>query len=622
MAAGKMDSEPIQVEISSVTSPDGNGGGYDCDFVQSPPDDLLCKICHLPTCDAILSVCCGHSFCKCCLDCYLKSEVIDHSNCPYCSEESFQSFPDKKTTRLVLNLQVFCPNKSQECSWVGELRSMEDHLNKNSTVSNIGCHFTEICCSNECGVTIQRRLLEDHLKFECRLRQVKCEYCGSTGSYQWINGSHQQECLKYPMECPNHCEVGHMRREEMSVHLEECPLAIVKCPFAVVGCDIVVRREERMGHMKEALGQHVECNKEAIMELERAKTALEEQLQTKEQELADIKDMTKKFKECIRTAIDEKDRELGGVRKRADLLEEQLKVNDQVVAASKNEIEHLKKAIDEKGKELNEMKNNTDILKEQMKAKALEVANMKETTESLKKVVDDNSKELNEMRKNAEEQDQVVQESMKQLKEMFEQELMKLREEVKVTKQQLQHQVETNEQLQQDLQSYDIPKLLPHLIGTGNQVYQIPFVIKLTEFENVKKSSNIWQSPAFYSSSEGYKMCLKIRHNGHDLGSGTHVSVDAYLMKGEHDDQLTWPVKGILSVQLFNQISSDSNHGGLVKFRFDGAGIACERVMGQEVSANGVYIDRFISHKSLYAIDDKCQYFKNGCIFLQVTDFQ
>ena len=226
MATGKVDSDPIQIKTSSVTSTDGDaGGGYDCDFVQSSPDDLLCKICHYTVHDAILSVCCGQSFCKFCLDGYLKSEVIIHSSCPYCCEENFQSVPDRKTARHVLSLQVFCPNKSQGCSWVGELRSMDDHLNKNSTTSNIGCLFTEVCCSNECGVVIQRRLLEDHIKLECELRQVKCEYCGSTGSYQLSNGSHQQECPKYLMECPNHCEAGHVRREEMSIHFEECPLA-------------------------------------------------------------------------------------------------------------------------------------------------------------------------------------------------------------------------------------------------------------------------------------------------------------------------------------------------------------------------------------------------------------
>jgi len=69
------------------------------------------------------------------------------------------------------------------------------------------------------------------------------------------------------MECPNHCEIGYMRRDEMSVHLKEYPLVIVKCAFAVVGCDSVVRREEMIGHIKMAVGQHVECNEEAILEL-------------------------------------------------------------------------------------------------------------------------------------------------------------------------------------------------------------------------------------------------------------------------------------------------------------------------------------------------------------------
>ncbi|XP_065887556.1 TNF receptor-associated factor 3-like isoform X2 [Dysidea avara] len=559
MAAEKMKSKPKQ-DVRSVMVSEG---GYDFDFVQSPPDDLLCNICQLPARDATLSVCCGHSFCKCCMDCYLLSNTMDCSSCLYCRKENFQSFPDKKTTRLVLNLQVFCPNKSQGCSWVGELRSVEDHLDKNSTASNIGCLFTEICCSNECGVVIQRRLLEDHLKLECELRQVKCEYCDSTGSYQWINGSHQQECLKYPMECPNHCEVGHVRREEMSVHLEECPLAIVKCPFAVVGCDIVVRREERMGHMKEAVEKHVECNKEAIVELERSKTTLKEQLSAKEQELTTVKNA-------------------------------------------------LQKAIDDKERELDRVRNSIDAIEDKLKAKDQELAVVKVTTENLKKSIDDKEKEL---RKNSEDSKCELEINMKQLKEMFEQELMKLREEVKVTKQQLQHQVEINEQLQQDLQSYDIPKLLPHLIGTGNQL--IPFVIKLTEFEKRKSRQESWHSPPFYTSKQGYKMHLMVKPDGL-TGNSSHVSVGLFLMKGEHDDQLTWPVKGVLSIQLLNQIG-DHNHGELVKYKFDECNKACQRLVHSQ--SYGLS-ENIITHKKLYTFNGKWQYLKNDCIFFRVTNFQ
>jgi len=243
---------------------------------------------------------------------------------------------------------------------------MEEHLNKTLTARNIGCLYTEVYCSNECGVVIQRRLLEDHLKLECELRQVKCKYCDSAGSYQWINASHQKECPKYPIECPNHCEVGHVRREEMGVHLEECPLAIVKCPFAVVGCDSVVKREEMVGHIKMAVGQHVECNREAILKLERTKISLEEELKGKVEELAVTKDI-------------------------------------------------------------------------------------------LIKTTEDNRMNLKKM----EEREQIVLES---LKKMFEQELLKLKEEVKSTKLELQNQIKINKQL---LQCHNIPIVIS---GAHNEV--------------------------------------------------------------------------------------------------------------------------------------------------------
>ena len=125
-------------------------------------------------------------------------------------------------------------------------------------------------------------------------------------------------------------------------------------------------------------------------------------------------------------------------------------------------------------------------------------------------------------------------------------------------------------------------------------------MIKISDVEKCKKNNKYWQSPAFYTSTEGYKMCLKITPNGVSAGNGTHVSVDAYLMKGEYDDQLTWPVKGILIIQILNQIS-DSHRGELVKLRFVSAN-ACQ-VKEQEVSDFGVYSDKFISHKNLYVVD-------------------
>ena len=81
---------------------------------------------------------------------------------------------------------MYCPHKSLGCTWTGELRSLEEHLVKDID-NKKGCPFTELQCSNGCGVVMQRRLVEGHLKSECKLREVKCEYCNTTGSYQWIN---------------------------------------------------------------------------------------------------------------------------------------------------------------------------------------------------------------------------------------------------------------------------------------------------------------------------------------------------------------------------------------------------------------------------------------------------
>ena len=168
--------------------------GFDCDFAETPPDGLVCKICHYPARDPQQTdSCCGQTFCAACLQKYACIKSLDTNQCPYCNEVPLKYVPDIKTNRSVGDLKVFCPHKSFGCDWVGELRSLEQHIAINN---KRGCPFTELQCGNGCGVVMQRRLVEEHLKSECELRKVNCEYCNTSGSYQWINGSHQEECPK------------------------------------------------------------------------------------------------------------------------------------------------------------------------------------------------------------------------------------------------------------------------------------------------------------------------------------------------------------------------------------------------------------------------------------------
>ena len=476
--AGKSCDDLEEPETSSVTVKNGCSevGGYDYDFVETPPDELVCKICQYPARDPRqTNECCGQTFCAMCLGKYMDSKILDNKQCPYCKTVPFTFMRDARTKRNVGDLKVFCPHKSLGCTWTGELRSLEEHLVKDID-NKKGCPFTELQCSNGCGVVMQRRLVEGHLKSECELREVKCEYCNTTGSYQWIDSSHREECPKYPVECPNHCEVGHVRREEISGHLKECPLAIVECPYAAVGCENVVRRKEEMEHVMGSVGQHMEYNKNAILanqnrldikeqEMKNVKQdlrATKDKLIAKEQELDDFKrdfqvrldtkeqammSINKDLQDKLKTAITEKERELDEVRLNA---EENKKALQEILAnqnefqkrldVKEQEMGNVKQA---KERELDDIKRDLQAtldtkekimvsINEDLQDTKVKLKQSQEIQSQLKTAITEKGRELDEVRKNAEENNKMIQQ---------------LKDKLEGTEQSLQHQLKVNTQL-------------------------------------------------------------------------------------------------------------------------------------------------------------------------------
>ena len=87
----------------------------------------------------------------------------------------------------------------------------------------------------------------------------------------------------------------------------------------------------------------------------------------------------------------------------------------------------------------------------------------------------------------------------------------------------------------------------------------LPANLTMAGFEHHKQNDDHWVSQPFYTHSQGYKMCLRVTANGQGSGKGTHITVAVYLMKGEFDDQLEWPFKGDITIQLLNQ-QGDPGH--------------------------------------------------------------
>ncbi len=75
-------------------------------------------------------------------------------------------------------------------------------------------------------------------------------------------------------------------------------------------------------------------------------------------------------------------------------------------------------------------------------------------------------------------------------------------------------------------------------------------IVTLTNFQQQKDEDTVWFSPPL---SQGYKICFAVYPNGDGAGKNTHISVYSYLMPGEFDDTLTWPIRGEIRYQLLNQ---------------------------------------------------------------------
>lgn len=141
------------------------------EFVQQPSRDFDCPICLEILKEPFLTACCGNHFCKPCVDATKKTG--DH--CPLC-KEAMSGIIDKKIQRQINELQIYCLNRNNGCTWMGELGSQEKHLSVEETKGE--CKYVLLPCPLNCGQHLFRYKLYEHVNEMCELRSYKCEYCG------------------------------------------------------------------------------------------------------------------------------------------------------------------------------------------------------------------------------------------------------------------------------------------------------------------------------------------------------------------------------------------------------------------------------------------------------------
>ena len=187
------------------------GGGCDKNFVETPPDELICLICQSVALDPQQLTCCGKLYCKTCLDKQKKAA----NSCPTC-RKVINSFPDYLSSRRINALMVKCDNERKGCKWQSELANLQGHITN------------------------------------CKFNMATCKHCSRKVARKDVS-KHHNECPNVRIVCPNPGCTVKEQRSKMSGHRSVCPKEKVPCTHSTIGCEVMITRDSLQEHMEQHL---------------------------------------------------------------------------------------------------------------------------------------------------------------------------------------------------------------------------------------------------------------------------------------------------------------------------------------------------------------------------------
>lgn len=136
-------------------------GGYQYSYIEDPPESLQCPVCLLPCREPHILDCCGGKFCRTCID------RVENANqpCPLC-RKFFKKLIDRQHERKILSLKVRCNFRDGGCEWEGELRHIDNHLERE-------CHYVPVTCRYRCGYRCIRKDMDTHEEDDCEGRPLE-----------------------------------------------------------------------------------------------------------------------------------------------------------------------------------------------------------------------------------------------------------------------------------------------------------------------------------------------------------------------------------------------------------------------------------------------------------------
>ena len=539
--------------------------------------DYQCPICYElftePLSEPFITDC-GHICCRKCRDRLLDSSKTE---CPTCRGPNMLNNArcDKYLQRKVKCFKVRCSDYQDGCEWVGELRDLYSHLDPVKGLCVVACPF-------ECGRYARRSEMREHTR-QCNKRMISCENCGYYNTFTIVTDKHYPICPQSFTDCPNqHCPVKLLRRHELKQHLNECSHQLVDCPST--GCLIQLPLEEMMLH---TLQQH-------NLDLEEAKqaaaitTASPQYLYNQAPMEFIISDYHKKkeaneewisspfythnrgYKFCLSVYpngnLEGRDSHLSVY---AQLMKGEYDDDLEWPFEKDISIELLNWREDE-----NDYSDTISFNRHNdPDGKYCSRVTDQETAPGY-----GNSQFISHI-------DLVSTTNTKYLRDDY----LKLRVTALV---------------------YSTPLL--HLTpGWQDSRTQSRAQFTISEYSKRKQFNNYYYSPPFTTSPQGYTLSIAVCANGYDSGEGSHLSIFAMIMKGEHDDCLQWPFTGTIIVELLNWLEDKGHYRMTLTIDTD-----VVEVTKREYGIIASY-PQFIAQSSLNSSTDT-QYLYQDCICVRV----
>ena len=393
--------------------------------------------------------------------------------------------------------------------------------------------------------------LDTHLdpdQDNCQYVDTKCPLnCQQTIPKNEVEQHVAEECTKREFIC-QHCGFKATYEEVVNIHLPECKYVPLKCPNL---CGVTCDREDMEDHMKMCRLEEVAC---------------------------EFKEMgcNQKFKR--------EDRE--------EHFMENMQNHLTYTAASMNTERHERQEC------LVEQQKIQEHLKLELKEQSTLLQLQKVRMQDLERQLEDKHNLLNEQERKIERlngclrnQDVRVQDLLRESNERLE--MLELKYDQLHAEQQEKLGI-----LQQRLEHSDA-------ISKSRN-----FKMKGFSVEKKKNVTNDWKSPSMYTHLYGYKFCIGIDANGHGVTRGNAMRVELWSMEGKFDNQLKWPAKVTVTLELVNQRGGENVRATVHDVQLNKVtGTTLNCALG-DIPGNG-----FIKHSKLenFLVDDTLTFHITEC---------